>query len=108
MKIFLRVLKIVLFVLALAAFVGFIYHFIRGIYCSANGNDEITAQDRIAGAYQFLRMVLAGLVVSACIFPTLAIKVPLLPEKWSEKIKDKFCKNKPEQKEEPQAQPQKE
>ena len=106
MKIFLRVLKIVLFLLAAVAFVGFIYHFIRGIYCSMNGNDEITAQDRIAGAYQFLRMVLAGLVVCACVFPTLAIKVTLLPEKWNEKIKGIFHKKKVEQKEEPQ--PQKE
>ena len=83
MKIFLRVLKIVLFTLALATFVGFIYHFARGIYCSTHGNDEITAQDRIAGSYQFLRMVFAGLVTCAFVFPTLAIKVPLLPESGS-------------------------
>lgn len=103
MKIFLRVLKIVLFVLALAAFVGFIYHFIRGIYCATNGNDEITAQDRIAGSYQFLRMVLAGLVTCACVFPTLAIKVPLLPESLSEKIKGLFKKKEKEPKQEPKA-----
>ena len=86
MKLFLRILKIVLYVLAAIAFVGFIYHFVRGIYCACNANDLITAQDRIAGAYQFLRMVLAGLVVCACIFPTLAIKVPALPESFNEKI----------------------
>ena len=91
MKIFLRVLKIVLFVLGAVALVGFFYHFARGIYCSCNGNDEITAQDRLPGAYQFLRMVLSGLVILACILPTIAIKVTLLPESWNEKIKA-FCK----------------
>lgn len=92
MKIVLRVLKAVLFLLAIAAFVGFIYHFIKGIDGSIHGNDEITAQDRIGGAYQFLRMVLAGLVTVALVFPTLLIKVPLLPESWNEKIKGFFGK----------------
>ena len=50
--IILRVLKIVLLVLGLAAFVGLITHFALGIRDSVSGNDEITAQDRIAGSYQ--------------------------------------------------------
>lgn len=98
MKLFLRILKITLFLLAIAAFVGFIYHFVRGIYFACNGNDEITAQDRIAGSYEFLRMVFAGLVVSAFIFPTLAIKVNILPDSVNEKIKGLFKKKeKPEE-----------
>ena len=90
MKIFLRVLKIVLYVLGVIAFVGFMYHFIRGIYCSCNGNDLITAQDRIAGSYQFLRMVFAGVITCVFIFPTLAIKVPLIPDSANEKVKKVF------------------
>ena len=98
MKLFLRILKAVLFLLAIAAFVGFIFHFIKGIDGSLHGNDDITAQDRIGGAYQFLRMVLAGLVTVALVFPTLLIKVPLLPESWNEKIKGLFKKKeKPEE-----------
>ena len=92
MKLFLRILKAVLFLLAIAAFVGFIFHFIKGIDGSLHGNDDITAQDRIGGAYQFLRMVQAGLVTLAFLIPTLFIKVPLLPETWTEKIKGFFSK----------------
>ena len=105
MKLFLRILKLVLFLLAAAAFVGFIFHFVKGIDGSLHGNDEITAQDRIGGAYQFLRMVQAGLVTLVFILPTCFIKVSLLPESWSEKIKEIWNKifhkeNKEEQKQE--------
>ena len=79
--IILRVLKIALFVLGFAALVGLVTHFICGIRDSLFAEDEITAQDRVASSYQFIRMALCGLIALAFFIPTIFIKVPLLPEK---------------------------
>lgn len=92
--IILRVVKIVLLVLGLAAFVGLMTHFALGIRDSVHGDDIITAQDRVAGAHQFMRMILCGLITLAFVLPTIAIKVPILPEKVSEFLKNKVFKKK--------------
>lgn len=95
--IILRIVKIVLLLLGLAAFVGFVTHFAMGIRDSVHANDDITAQDRVVGAYQFIRMALCGLITLAFILPTIAIKVPLLPEKATESIKGLFKKKEKEE-----------
>ena len=77
----LRILKNVLYIAALVAVVGLIYHWARGIYCSCVADDVITAQNREAASYHFIYMICAGLVVCATLFPTIAIKVPACPEK---------------------------
>ena len=61
-QILLKILKGIIYVIILAAAVGFIYHFIRGIYCSLFADDVITAQNRVASAYQFLYMAGAGII----------------------------------------------
>ena len=76
----LKIIKGVLLLLGVVAMIGFIAHFIMGIRDSLFNDDVITAQDRIKGAYQFLRMVLAGLVALCFFVPTIFIKVNLLPE----------------------------
>ena len=90
--IILRVVKILLVVLGLAAMVGFVTHFICGIRDSLYNDDIITAQDRVNGAYQFIRMALCGLITLAFIIPTIFIKIPLLPEKANSFIKGLFKK----------------
>ena len=87
-EILLRVLKIFLLVIGLVSFVGFITHFILGIRDSVTGDDIITAQDRVNGAYQFIRMAGCGLITLAAVLPTVAIKVNIIPEK----IKNLFHK----------------
>lgn len=81
MKTFLRVLKIVLAVIALACFVGVIYHFFRAINLSLFENDVKTAQNRIRSAYQFLYMLASGLALVFSLVGLFAIKEHFLPKK---------------------------
>ena len=92
----LKIVKGVLLFLGLVAMVGFISHFIMGIRDSLFNNDIITAQDRIKGAYQFIRMVLCGLIALVFFVPTTFIKVDLIPEKF-------LCIFKKKEKAEPEA-----
>ena len=90
--IILRVVKWLLLVLGVVAMAGFITHFICGIRDSLFNDDIITAQDRVNGAYQFIRMAICGLIALAFIIPTGFIKVRLLPEKAELFIKGLFRK----------------
>ncbi len=76
----LKILKIVIISLTALAFIGLIYHFIRGIALSLHDNDVKTAQNRVNSAYQFLMMILAGLVTIGGLTGTFAIKVNVLPK----------------------------
>jgi hypothetical protein len=93
-QVLLKILKGFIYVIILAATVGFIYHFIRGIYCSLFADDVITAQNRIDSAYQFLYMAGAGTVLVLALYSTRLVKVYVLPETWRNKIKSLFTKKK--------------
>lgn len=93
-QILLKILKGIIYVIILAAAVGFIYHFIRGIYCSLFADDVITAQNRVASAYQFLYMAGAGIILVLALYSTRLVKVYVLPETWRNKIKSLFTKKK--------------
>lgn len=99
MKLFLKILKNVLYVVAFVFFVSFIIHWVLGIYYSLNGDDVITAQDRVTGSYYFLAMIPSGIGVLAGLIPTLFIKEEGLPEILIQKIK-KTKEQKEETKEE--------
>ena len=86
------IIKIILLVLGFAAMVGFIAHFVMGIRDSLFADDIITAQDRIAGAYQFIRMLLCGLIALAFFIPTIFLKVDIIPEKLKNFFKKKEFK----------------
>ena len=105
-SIILRVVKIILFILGLAALVGLVTHFILGIRDSLFANDEITAQDRINSSYQFIRMALCGIIALAFFIQTIFIKFPLFPEvvmNFFNGLKGKVYKKKEQEKvEEPQ------
>lgn len=88
----LKALKVLIYVVILGAAVGFIYHFIRGIQCSLFADDEITAQNRVASAYQFIYMAAAGIVLVGALYSTRLVKVYVLPETWRNKIKGLFKK----------------
>lgn len=75
-----KIIKIALMVMAVALFVGVMYHLIRGIFQSLFENDVKTAQNRINSAYQFLRMILAGALLVLSMFGIYSIKVPVLPK----------------------------
>ena len=77
----LKIIKGVLLALGLIAMIGFISHFIMGIRDSLFHDDIITAQDRINGAYQFIRMLCSGLVALAFFIPTIFIKENVIPDK---------------------------
>ena len=87
MKIFMKVLKSILYVLGLTALVFFVVYFIKGIYASCVADDIITQQNRIESSYFFLNMVGFGLIAIACLFPTLAIKEKVIKEEYINKIK---------------------
>lgn len=84
-KKYLKIIKIVVICLTALAFIGIVYHFIRGISLSLHDNDVKTAQNRINSAYQFLMMILAGIVTIGGLVGTFMIKVNVLP-----KFIDKF------------------
>lgn len=86
-KIFLRVLKGVLYALGLTLIVFFIIYFIKGIYTSCVADDIITAQNRIESAYNFLYMVCFGLGAVVCFFSTLPIKEKVITKEEINKIK---------------------
>jgi len=88
MKLFLKILKNALYVVAFVFFVSFIIHWVLGIYYSLNGDDVITAQDRVASSYYFLAMIPSGIGVLAGLIPTLFIKEEGLPEILIQKIKN--------------------
>lgn len=58
-----KALKITFLVITFLAFVGVMYHYVRGIYCSLFANDIKTAQNRIDSAYQFMMMIASGVVM---------------------------------------------
>ena len=89
---FLKVLKALIYIIILGTAVGFLYHFVRGIYCSLFANDEITNQDRIASAYQFIYMAGAGILLVGALYSTKLVKVYVLPEILRNKIKGLFTK----------------
>ena len=88
----LKTVKAVIYVIVVGAAVGFIYHFIRGIYCSLYADDVITAQNRVDSAYQFLYMVGNGLILVGALYSTLLIKVRVLPATVEEKIRGIYAK----------------
>ena len=79
MKIFLKILKGVLYAGAVVCFVFFIIFLISGIYNACVADDIITAQDRTKAAYEFIKMVIFAGSTLACLLLTLFIKEPLLP-----------------------------
>ena len=88
MKLFLKILKTVLFILGITALIFFVVYFIKGIYASCVADDIITQQNRVESSYFFLNMVGFGLISIACLFPTMAIKEKIIEEFEMEKIKD--------------------
>ena len=92
MKVFLKVLKAVLYALGLTALVFFVVYFIKGIYASCVADDIITQQNRIESSYFFLNMVGFGLIAIACLFPTIAIKEKVIKEEHLNKLKSLFKK----------------
>ena len=80
MKVFLKVLKAVLYALGLTALVFFVVY------------DIITQQNRIESSYFFLNMVGFGLIAISCLFPTIAIKEKVIKEEYLNKLKSLFRK----------------
>lgn len=76
-----KIIKWLLCVIGLVGAVGFLTHFVLGIYNSCVADDIITAQDRVKSAYQFWYMIFAGLVMLVGIIGQTFIKINILPEK---------------------------
>ena len=93
MKMFLKILKGMLYVLGFAAIVCFVVYFGKGIYASCVADDIITQQNRVESSYFFLNMVCFGLISIACLFPTMAIKEKVLPDDFFDRIKKLIKKN---------------
>lgn len=74
-----KIIKIVLIVLTLIAFIGLVYHFVRAISLSLFEDDIKTAQNRIRSAYAFLMMLSAGLVCVVGLIFVFNIKVRVFP-----------------------------
>lgn len=87
MKMFLKILKYVLYVIGFISIGLFVYFFIMGIYNACVADDIITAQNRIGGAYSFLWMVGFGLLSIAALFPTLAIKEEIYLDNFIDNVR---------------------
>ena len=81
MKLFLKILKGVMYLASAVLFVFFVINFIAGIYNACVADDIITAQDRIKGSYSFMRMVLFIFLSVTILFLTLLIKEKIFPLK---------------------------
>ena len=81
MKLFLKILKGVMYLASAVLFVFFVINFIGGIYNACVADDIITAQDRIKGSYSFMRMVLFIFLSVTILFLTLLIKEKIFPLK---------------------------
>ena len=79
MKIFLKVLKGLMYLASAVCFVFFVINLIGGIYYSCVADDIITAQDRVQGAYSFMRMLIFIFASVLLLFLTLLIKEKLFP-----------------------------
>ena len=88
----LKVLKSIIYLIVVGTAVGFIFHFMRGIYCSLFADDVITAQNRVESAYQFLYMIGNGVVLVIALYSTSWIKVQVLPVAVRKKIEGIFAK----------------
>lgn len=84
----LKALKIFIYLIVVLAAFGFIYHFIGGILGSLFADDVITAQNRIGGAYEFLYMVVYGMVLIIALYATKLIKVHILSEENEKKLRE--------------------
>lgn len=76
----LKIIKIIVICLTVLAFVGIVYHLVRGISLSLHDDDIKTAQNRINSAYQFLMMILSGIVTIGGLVGVFSIKVNVLPK----------------------------
>lgn len=109
MKLFLKILKGVMYLASAVLFVFFVINFIGGIYNACVADDIITAQDRIKGSYSFMRMVLFIFLSVTILFLTLLIKEKIFPLKEkaeSEEIDESSVEDAPL--EEPQVEEEKE
>lgn len=79
MKIFLKVLKGLMYLASAVCFVFFLINLIGGIYNACVADDIITAQDRVQGAYSFMRMLIFIFASVLLLFLTLLIKEKLFP-----------------------------
>lgn len=79
MKIFLKVLKGLMYLASAVCFVFFVINLIGGIYNACVADDIITAQDRVQGAYSFMRMLIFIFASVLLLFLTLLIKEKLFP-----------------------------
>ena len=113
MKLFLKILKGVMYLASAVLFVFFVINFIGGIYNACVADDIITAQDRIKGSYSFMRMVLFIFLSVTILFLTLLIKEKIFPLKEQtecEEIDESSVEEQTEEfsVEEPQAEEEKE
>ena len=87
MKLFLKILKGVMYLVAACLFVFFVINLIGGIYNSLFNDDIITAQDRIKASYSFMRMLIFLASSVIVLFLTLLIKEKIFPLKTQEQDK---------------------
>lgn len=88
----LKALKVFIYIIVIGAAIGFILHFICGIRDSLFADDEITNQDRILSAYQFIYMAASGVIMVAALYSTKLIKIHLFSEEVENKLKSIPCK----------------
>ena len=79
MKIFLKVLKGLMYIGAAVCFVFFAINLIGGIYNACVADDLITAQDRTKASYNFIRMIIFIFATGLLLFLTLLIKEKIFP-----------------------------
>lgn len=74
-----KIIKIIVIVLTVIAFIGLVFHFVRAISLSLHDNDIKTAQNRIRSAYAFLMMLSAGAVTIGGLIACFNINVRVFP-----------------------------
>ena len=88
----LKVVKVLVYIVVVLSAFGFIYHFIGGVYNSLFADDVITAQNRVASAYEFLYMIIYGIVLVISLYSSRLIKVHIFSEETEKKLKESLSK----------------